>query len=268
MRITHCTPSANTSNAQKDYSTEQIIAMARIATQVKICEHGSDIICVTSNANSFPIAMLRKGYTISHNDGVPCGKTCVAKVWKVDHELDQKGHLSLDHLAGWCGDTGAGALDCKANLFWACNNGGGLHIRTCNDASRCGITNRNTDDQRGVDVYINAAMLPRLEDRCFCVQDFLDSRHTEPASGTKTDGCFRPKQDETGKATRHNGQPVWTNGKVDYLYRNSDTGWDVCSTGSSSKGNGDTHCFGSHKRLGYAMPCSEGISPGCVADTL
>lgn len=114
------------------------------AHRVQICSAGSGWDCVVSAADSFPIAMLRKGFTISHNNGQCCDASCVASIWSGSR---------VGHLWATCGNSTGGALTrLGAFFFQACDNGGGLHL----SATPGGLCGWSYGALQSLEVFIDA----------------------------------------------------------------------------------------------------------------
>lgn len=128
-------------------SKETVMEQARSSTMVKICKDGSMTRCVTSRPNTFPIKMLAKGRSVSHNDNLLCDKDCVTKTWEGSYDL-------LDHLWSECGDPEI-TNSWDYVFYWACNNHDGLHV-SGQPSQACGWYGwgQNASMDR-VDVYID-----------------------------------------------------------------------------------------------------------------
>ena len=141
-RIIHCNGSSATN--RMDYSKADIEAMAIRATRIKICTKGSQDDCATSVAEAFPIQMLRKAWTVSHNGGRSCDQQCVNKAWT--------GPRAGSNIWNTCGNYEAGGLSGSTLFYSACNNGKGLHL-SVGDGEPCGWNSGSSDN---LEVFIDA----------------------------------------------------------------------------------------------------------------
>jgi hypothetical protein len=134
-----------------DFSALVIEAMAAAATQIKICTQGNQTDCVTSEPGSFPIQMLREGWTFSHNKGASCNASCIKDTWKGPR---------VNHLASYCGDQDtqkSGALNKSLDhtAYFACGSPGGLHLQV-KDGGWCGWTWNSGHPNDSLEVFIDA----------------------------------------------------------------------------------------------------------------
>jgi len=148
-RIIHCAGEASVN--RMDFSALVIEAMAAAATQIKICTQGNQTDCVTSEPGSFPIQMLREGWTFSHNKGASCNASCIKDTWKGPR---------VNHLASYCGDQDtqkSGALNKSLDhtAYFACGSPGGLHLQV-KDGGWCGWTWNSGHPNDSLEVFIDA----------------------------------------------------------------------------------------------------------------
>jgi len=117
------------------------MSLANLASQVQISLY--DGTSIVSTPNSFPIQQLRAGQTISYQGTADSTPALVSQAWS--------GSASeLGHLWNSCGapqSLASGGL-----LYWACNNGGGLHLQP---NTLCYWT-WNSGYTGPISVYINA----------------------------------------------------------------------------------------------------------------
>jgi len=110
--------SGNSANNGYTLPLSQIQSLANSASQVLVSLYdGTNIV---SNPNSYPIQRLRALQTISYPPSGYASTDIIAANWNGPAS-------SLAHLWNSCGapaDLNSGGI-----LYWACNNGGGLHLQ-------------------------------------------------------------------------------------------------------------------------------------------
>ena len=123
-------------------TANEIMRMAERSTRIKTCagDLTADEDCAISAAGSFPLLMLQKGRTISHNGDKGCGQSCVKTAWT-------GGSAAWKATKLWSNGREASDCQCSANqhgltgqnrglLFHACGNAAGFHFGV-RDTDRC-----------------------------------------------------------------------------------------------------------------------------------
>lgn len=141
-----------------ELTVDEVIQLAEVATQVKMCTAGSTTDCVTSVADSYPIVNLRNGIeVISHiNGNVPCPRACVARYWTGTPQR-------LNQLWSTCYSGQP-----NKTVWQGCGNAPGVKwLKRPDDreAGRvmCDWASYNINDQpsvQGMNIYINAIPAP------------------------------------------------------------------------------------------------------------
>eukprot|EP00040_Diaphanoeca_grandis_P003265 m.24424 g.24424 ORF g.24424 m.24424 type:complete len:342 (+) comp14600_c0_seq1:55-1080(+) len=129
-----------------DIPRAQLADLAETATQVRFCEAGSTVDCVTSKPGSWPIVNLRNNkFLLSHKDlgQTPCDKTCVGETWDGPAQR-------LKNMFNTCGDIDHASQSTNW-WYWACGNAGGIHYTV--EGRICGWS---TQERSSIEIFINS----------------------------------------------------------------------------------------------------------------
>jgi hypothetical protein len=132
LRIWSCTAAGQYA---LDFALSQIQTFASQATAVTIMSRTNPDEYVTSTSSSFALQSLQNGKSLSHS--ISNGYTSTSQ-W-VGTKTDQ--------IWNSCGNS----QSFDVTVFWACNNGGGLHITS----TLCGWTSSGTPPPGGIGVYLH-----------------------------------------------------------------------------------------------------------------
>eukprot|EP00041_Stephanoeca_diplocostata_P010371 m.165042 g.165042 ORF g.165042 m.165042 type:complete len:375 (-) comp18124_c0_seq1:141-1265(-) len=131
-----------------NYTTAEITTMANRATRVRMCSAGSTTDCVTSVAGSFPITNLQAGQmAISHPPTGVCQVPCATNTWT--------GPSQRVPLNMWNSCASRADAISRNQFYWACNNGGGIHMTNYMPGGQCGWTSGGTGGDPGIDIFID-----------------------------------------------------------------------------------------------------------------